>query len=325
MSIPSKQNPDVPDYLKDLRNIVLRESHSDPNNIRPDTGYEDWRGKLYPLLAPSLQHLQGCGGFGSVGFKGFLETVNRSDRVIVLDEQTTEDAFVYGPEADTQSEMPQTSQPAQKRLDVMNNFQRSIHRSPQFRSRWPHLRSCMDEICVVDTEGLSDTELNRLRFPQQIDCNALFPEVKSEGAKLAASFAAFHECETVVGTLRNKIPSMVHKQGAKTGHTTGIVVGLEEYEENYGQQSRIGPETDDVYAFRLVVEWLSYDELFTDSGDSGSLVYAEQEGKIVPLGIHVGSSEGRSYAWLLWSWCDELYTWLNAYLIFDLCVSQDVS
>jgi len=39
-----------------------------------------------------------------------------------------------------------------------------------------------------------------------------------------------------------------------------------------------------------VVEWM--DVGFADSGDSGSLVFAMEDGTYIPLGIHVGSPEG---------------------------------
>jgi hypothetical protein len=64
---------------------------------------------------------------------------------------------------------------------------------------------------------------------------------------------------------------------------------------------------------------MSDEEQFAVGGDSGSLVYAKHDEKIVPLGFDYDSIEYRSHAWLLWSWCQEIYDSLNAEPVF--CVN----
>jgi hypothetical protein len=52
-----------------------------------------------------------------------------------------------------------------------------------------------------------------------------------------------------------------------------------------------------------IVRWA--DMPFADSGDSGSLVFAFESGIFVPLGVHIGSQNGRSYFICLESFCYE--------------------
>lgn len=44
-----------------------------------------------------------------------------------------------------------------------------------------------------------------------------------------------------------------------------------------------------VAGYYLCIKWLSRGQPFADDGDSGSLVFAKFNGKIVPLGLHHGS------------------------------------
>ena len=52
-----------------------------------------------------------------------------------------------------------------------------------------------------------------------------------------------------------------------------------------------------------IIRWA--DIPFADSGDSGSLVFAFESGIFVPLGVHIGSKNGRSYFIGLESFCYE--------------------
>ena len=60
----------------------------------------------------------------------------------------------------------------------------------------------------------------------------------------------------------------------------------------------------------------SLDDPFAKPGDSGSLVYSVVDEKIVPLGIHITSSEGRSIAYLLSPWFDEASSLLDVDIRF---------
>jgi len=78
-----------------------------------------------------------------------------------------------------------------------------------------------------------------------------------------------------------------------------------------------GPEQDETCGYELLIEWHSPDDPFARPGDSGSLVYVVVNEKIVPLGIHIfSSSEGRSTAYLLSPWFDEISSWLDVDIRF---------
>ncbi len=68
--------------------------------------------------------------------------------------------------------------------------------------------------------------------------------------------------------------------------------------------SEYDQDATDVYI--LHVKWLSPDQPFAESGDSGSLVFAKVDSHVVPLGIHYGSVGGISKAYMLHSWWEEM-------------------
>jgi hypothetical protein len=104
-------------------------------------------------------------------------------------------------------------------------------------------------------------------------------------------------------------PIIVYKVGAKTDLTMGRFVRMrddspkgwyttqdeeemeeeedEEEDEEEMEKEEMEEEEDEWLG---VVEWM--DDKFADSGDSGSLVFAREDGIHIPLGIHVGSPAG---------------------------------
>lgn len=173
------------------------------------------------------------------------------------------------------------------------------------------------EICLIETKELP---VDRIKccFPYDIDCNAFFPLPEGSDPALAAVYAGLLDIDVIVDTLTPKLPLTVYKHGAKTGTTAGTLTEIRPLLENYGQKARSSKSKslDETLTYSLVVRWLSREDPFAEDGDSGALVYAKHENKMVPLGIHYGSKEGTSYSYLLGSWCRELEARLDAQLRF---------
>jgi hypothetical protein len=91
-------------------------------------------------------------------------------------------------------------------------------------------------------------------------------------------------------------PIIVYKVGVMTDLTMGRFVTIrdtapkgwykpeEDDEEVEEDEEEVEKDNDEWLG---VVEWM--DVPFADSGDSGSLVFAREDGILIPLGIHVGS------------------------------------
>ena len=97
-------------------------------------------------------------------------------------------------------------------------------------------------------------------------------------------------------------PIIVYKVGATTDLTMGRFVDITDLpplgwyepekdedkdevgEEEEEDEDEVEKEDDEWLG---VVEWM--DVPFANSGDSGSLVFAREDGILIPLGIHVGS------------------------------------
>jgi hypothetical protein len=92
-------------------------------------------------------------------------------------------------------------------------------------------------------------------------------------------------------------PIIVHKVGASTDLTTGRFMKiLRETPEGWYEDTRSNleeAEMDDNEWLGLVA-WMDTDTPFTDSGDSGSLVFMRDGGIHIPLGIHVGSPDNKN-------------------------------
>jgi len=104
----------------------------------------------------------------------------------------------------------------------------------------------------------------------------------------------------------------VYKVGDMTRLTEGILTGL----------SRTIPDSPDdpldkeLPEYYGVVSWVDEETPFAESGDSGSLVYLPIGQKIVPIGIHQGSTGPVSYC-LLSNWVlDTLETVIDRGLFF---------
>jgi hypothetical protein len=90
-------------------------------------------------------------------------------------------------------------------------------------------------------------------------------------------------------------PIIVHKTGASTDLTMGRFVKILDhaptgwYEPEEDKELNLEKEEMDADEWLGLVEWM--DVPFSAPGDSGSLVFARQDGIHIPLGIHVGSPE----------------------------------
>ena len=103
---------------------------------------------------------------------------------------------------------------------------------------------------------------------------------------------------------------IVHKTGASTDLTMGRFVKILDYppmgwyepEEDDGSDLEEAEKDEDEWLG--LVEWID-NVPFATSGDSGSLVFAREDGVHVPLGIHVGSKESTSIFVSLETFCYE--------------------
>lgn len=304
-----KEEPQLPEFLQDVPYFELRLGR-DPRNIRPQVSC-----KILCVEPQSISAvMQPTRSFGSLGFLGLLEedTHNggRVRHVGVTVGHILDDSIEDIVELETDDQMYSVQ------LHPAPNFERRGRRRPAFRNHLPRFRSCFDSICLLEADTLSAELMDLLHISNAIDCNALFSV--PEGIPLVDSpwDPALLDSEHVLKSLTQMLPLEVHKHGAATGQTTGQLVDIEDLENNDSHSKQtLG---DDTLAKQLVIEWLSPEKPFARDGDSGSLVYAKKNGKIVPLGTHHGSDEGLrlSYAYLLWSWCEELYRKLGLRLTF---------
>lgn len=215
-------------------------------------------------------------------------------------DETDKDTVLIRTDANGLFELSQTVLPT--RTELMPSFKRGYYTQPSYRQGLPR-RDCMDEICLIDAHCLPQNQLQFLHFSDPIDCNSLYSPEDEDPLAAAENPAHFEEPE-YLHSLRKFVPLEVFKHGAKTGFTEGKLRFIEKLDD------------DEVPGYMLLIEWISPSEPFAEDGDSGSLVFAKHNGKIVPLGIHYGSEEGVSHAWLLWSWCCEIQESLNADLLF---------
>jgi hypothetical protein len=168
----------------------------------------------------------------------------------------------------------------------------------------------MDEICLIDAHCLPQNQLRFLNFSDPTHCSALYYHPKNEDSLATVENPAYVLEDEMLDSFDDWIPLRFFKHGAKTGFTMGKLVTVEKADE-------VGDDGE-VPAYHLLIDCISPSEPFAEDGDSGSLVFAKHNGKIVPLGLHYGSKEGVSRAWLLWSWCCEIQESLNADLL--VCV-----
>lgn len=90
--------------------------------------------------------------------------------------------------------------------------------------------------------------------------------------------------------LRNRL--VVFKQGASSDLTMGFFEAiLDEPPEDWYESNKGHGEEDEKDEEEWIgcVRWISEDSPFADPGDSGSLVFAREDGIMIPLGIHIGS------------------------------------
>lgn len=120
--------------------------------------------------------------------------------------------------------------------------------------------------------------------------------------------------------LRNLVdrgpPIRVYKSGAATGLTDGFLSSV--HPILYHEQKANETET---IGWCLAVDWVSPASPFALSGDSGSLVWAQDGTTMIPLGLHCGSQETTSFALSLWSIFEETTFSLEADLVF--CVAEE--
>jgi hypothetical protein len=105
----------------------------------------------------------------------------------------------------------------------------------------------------------------------------------------------FIEQKMVSGNLR------VYKNGATTGPTQGYLAKILDLDSI---PEELGPPDNDLLddnEWLGIVKWTHPNEPFGRPGDSGSLVYAKEDGKMIPLGIHLGRwlQDGPDYSYFL--------------------------
>lgn len=291
--------------------IVFKEMEKDPKDIHLDA-----RHKVIPVLPVSLKKTQFSeSGFGSVGFIGTYSEGEDVDHHVVVtaghifDETTSDEVHI----ATITNNLPVVSEELPEPTKLMHQFQRKGRKLPRFRKLAPR-RECMDEICLIDGEPLPQLQIQHLHLSDPVHCSAFYPIPEDEDPLVAAQDPILLDGEKVVLALKQRIPFKVFKRGVQTGLTMGTlleIVPSDKLSEKMNSRGNLA-----VAAYYLKIKWVSDEKPFAVSGDSGSLVYARHDGMIVPLGIHYGSEENESYAWLLWSWCREIYETLNAELVF---------
>jgi hypothetical protein len=93
---------------------------------------------------------------------------------------------------------------------------------------------------------------------------------------------------------------IVYKQGASTGLTMGFFEEIllapplgwysaKEEDDEDDEDDDASDDDQDDNEWLGNVRWINPDLPFSDSGDSGSLVFAKENGVTIPLGIHIGA------------------------------------
>lgn len=318
-----REKPVLPDSLKDVQAfIVFKEKSYHPKDIRLDSSLDEFASKVFPVMPGALKKTQYSDtGYGTVGFIGlFYGGGDEGHHALVttahiFDDTSSDDATIEV-HAEHIPEMPQALRVPTTMMDL---FRRGDGKQPLFR-KGRQENECLDEICLIDGESLPKDYVQDLHLPDLIDCNALYPVPKDEDPLVVAQTPALLDSEEVLTALKQCCGIKVFKRGAETGVTMGTLVGV----EKAGVGSPKGTDwrgNDETPGYFLIIKWESDEEPFAVGGDSGSLVYAKHDGKVVPLGIHRGSIEYHSHACSLWSWCREIYQSLNAELVF--CMQAD--
>ncbi|KUL89295.1 hypothetical protein ZTR_03791 [Talaromyces verruculosus] len=318
-----RDEPVLPDSLKGLQAfIIFKKKSYHPKDIRLDSSQDEFASKVFPVVPDPLQKTQFSDtGYGTVGFIGlFYGGSDEGHHVLVttghnFDEDPGDNATIEI-HAEHIPEMPHALRAP---TTIMELFKRGVKKRPVFRLGRKG-NECMDEICLIDGELLPEDYVQDLHPPDLIDCNALYPVSEDEDPIAVAQTPALISSEEFLTALKQRLGTKVFKRGAETGVTMGTLIRVEKAGTEYpkGMDWRGNDETPEYF---LIIKWESDEEPFAVGGDSGSLVYAKHDGKVVPLGIHRGSIEYHSHACSVWSWCREIYQSLNAELVF--CMQPD--
>ena len=163
-----------------------------------------------------------------------------------------------------------------------------------------------------DDVGILFVEENDLKHFSRRTANLNLHHLNPELHKLSLS----QMTNPVYMSRRNSIqallmvgPIIVHKTGASTDLTMGRFVEIHDhapmgwYEQEEDEELDLGEAEKDADEWLGLVEWM--DVPFSASGDSGSLVFARQDGIHIPLGIHVGSQGDTSLFISLETFCFE--------------------
>lgn len=94
--------------------------------------------------------------------------------------------------------------------------------------------------------------------------------------------------------LRKTCGIEVHKVGAASGHTTGILTSTRRTATSFPPM------------VQLEVQWQTAEKPFAIDGDSGNLIFAKDKGTVIPLGLHCGSKGTISYSLSLQSICQKV-------------------
>ncbi|KAI1960905.1 hypothetical protein LOZ45_006837 [Ophidiomyces ophidiicola] len=218
---------------------------------------------------------------------------------------------------------------------------------PKFRRDWLIDRPVLDEICFLDIPEmfasnfipcvLGDVNCHELAG---LPSNIADADIEIKRSPSAMNIDCFREW------VKNNSPVEVHKIGASTGRTSGLLVeilhnrrGLKQKlpsrrrrrmansSSSESSSSSSSSELDETPAYLLRIKWKNAYDSFSAPGDSGSLVFAEINRKIIPLGIHYGSDSDESYAYLLYSWFSEIELVLDcdAYFCNPAKCSSDIT
>lgn len=323
--------PELPSSLQNMPQIQLRREPE----IRPHAGPS--ASKPYPEEAPEATRapIPVPPPQRTLGFVGLMRNETLAFHVAVttghlFDDGDYRSARLSRDFADFSISPWQINGP---RLQILPSCLRGLYGRPAFRQNWNPGRDCLDEICLLNAQDLTDEELIHYHSyfghhdSARINCNFFFSLSREDEVSGLTDPGLFGSKE-VVKKLRSHIGSELNFQickfGAKTGATFGNLVAIEERKRGLNQgplEHAMQHGSDSVHTFELIIDWIPEYHPFSDDGDSGSLVYAlrVRHGRefIVPLGILQGSNgSNQSRAWLLASWCDEIYLHLDWELLF---------
>ncbi|QSS65621.1 hypothetical protein I7I51_06467 [Histoplasma capsulatum] len=282
-----EKEPKIPPVLLGCPGIALREVYEHPaKDIIPDCHNADFLKPGSKLVSLSGPIYRNPAPFGTLGCLLTVERDEAKQHVIVtaghvLDddgdkihaEDIANDSFVV--------------------LKTVPKFERTLG-YPGFR-RSSQRNRCLDEICFLEVpESISAGQLPCCLG--DVDCIGL---PLSEDPSVPSLFPGDLDPEVLRLWVASSDSVRVFKNGSGTGRTTGKLVLISKVRTD-------DPSLDQTTAYQMQVKWTDLAIPFAEGGDSGSLVFATDGTKIIPLGIHFGSRGIHSFAYMLYSWVSEV-------------------